>query len=84
MAQYSHLPIYNKAYGILREFYVRVPKFGKQYKYFLGNDLIKYAVEIIKIIIGSKSRSNASYNLFGYNNKNALKKVDFYLERFEI
>ena len=55
MAQYSHLPIYNKAYGILREFYVRVPKFGKQYKYFLGNDLIKYAVEIIKIIIKANS-----------------------------
>ena len=55
MAQYSHLPIYNKAYGILREFYVRVPKFGKQYKYFLGGDLIKYSIEIIKIIIKANS-----------------------------
>lgn len=51
MAQYSHLPIYNLAFSVLREFYVRTPKFGKQYKYFLGGELIKYATEIIKIII---------------------------------
>lgn len=51
MAQYSHLSIYNKAFQVLREFHTRVPMFGKQYKYFLGGELVKYAVEIIKIII---------------------------------
>jgi len=51
MAQYSHLSIYNKAFAVLREFYERTPRFAKQYKYILGGELIKYAVEIIKIII---------------------------------
>ncbi len=51
MAQYSHLPIYNKAFSILRELYLRVPMFGKQYKYFLGGKLIENGIEIIKIII---------------------------------
>ena len=58
MAQYSHLPIYNKAFAILREFYQRVPKFGKQYKYFLGGKLIEYSVDIIKIIIKANSERN--------------------------
>jgi len=59
MAKYSHLPIYNKAFAILREFYVRVPKFGKQYKYFLGGDLVKYSTDIIKLIIKANSERDS-------------------------
>ena len=55
MAQYSHLPIYNKAFSILRELYQRVPKFGKQYKYFLGGKMIENSIEIIKLIIKANS-----------------------------
>ena len=51
MAQYSHLPIYNAAFGLLREFYERVPKFGKQYKYLLGEKIIESNIEIIRLII---------------------------------
>lgn len=51
MAQYAHLPIYNKAFAVLRELYLRVPTFGKQYKYFLGGKLIENAVEVITLII---------------------------------
>ena len=39
----------------MHEFYLRVPKFGKQYKYFLGNNLIEYSCEIIEIIIKANS-----------------------------
>lgn len=59
MAQYSHLPIYNKAFAILREFYQRVPRFGKQYKYMLGGELIKLSIEIIKIIIRANSERDS-------------------------
>lgn len=55
MARYSHLSIYNKAFVLLRELYQRVPKFGKQYKYFLGGKLIEYNIEIIKLIIKANS-----------------------------
>lgn len=51
MAQYSHLPIYNAAFGLLREFYERVPKFAKQYKYLLGEKLIGANIEIIRLIL---------------------------------
>jgi hypothetical protein len=59
MAQYSHLPIYNKAFAILREFYQRVPKFGKQYKYFLGGKLIEHSIDIIKLIIKANSERDS-------------------------
>ena len=51
MAQYSHLPIYNAASALLRELYERVPKFGKQYKYLLGEKLIGATIEIIRLIL---------------------------------
>ncbi len=51
MAYYSHLPIYNKAFALLKEFNQRVPGFSKQYKYFLGGDLIRNNIEVIRLII---------------------------------
>jgi hypothetical protein len=51
MAQYSHLPIYNTAFALLREMYERVPKFGKQYKYFLGGEILKANIEAIRLIL---------------------------------
>ena len=50
MSQSSHLPLYNSAFFLLKEFYKRVPKFPKQYKYFLGGKTIESLVEIIKLI----------------------------------
>ncbi|PIR07559.1 hypothetical protein COV54_00420 [Candidatus Jorgensenbacteria bacterium CG11_big_fil_rev_8_21_14_0_20_38_23] len=55
VAQYSHLPIYNLAFDLLKEFYQRVPKFSKQYKYFLGGRLVEYNIEIIRLIIETNS-----------------------------
>lgn len=51
MAQYSHLPIYNLAYEVLKEFYLRIPKFSKQYKYVLGERLTTASIEIIHLIL---------------------------------
>ena len=50
MSQSSHLPLYNSAFFLLKEFHKRVPKFPKQYKYFLGGRIIESLVEIIKLI----------------------------------
>jgi|GEM_PF-5170088 len=50
MAQYSHLPIYNTAFVLLRENYQRVPKFGKQYKYMLGEKMLGCCVNILVLI----------------------------------
>ncbi len=51
MARYDHLPIYNTAFSILQELYIRVPKFGKQYKHTLGNRLLDASQEIALLII---------------------------------
>ena len=51
MAHYNHLPIYNTAFELLREFYERIPKFAKQYKYLLGEKLISSNIEAIRIIL---------------------------------
>lgn len=59
MAQYSQLPIYNKAFAVLREFYIRVPNFNQQYRYFLGGELTKGGIEIIKLIIQANNERNA-------------------------
>jgi len=55
MAQYSHLAIYNTAFVLLRELYERVPKFGKQYKYFLGGEMIQANIGVIKLILETNS-----------------------------
>ena len=51
MAQYSHLPIYTDAFSLLREMYMRVPKFDKQYKYLIGGEIIKANIEAIRLIL---------------------------------
>jgi hypothetical protein len=50
MSQYSNLPIYNTTVSCLKDFYQRVPKFSKQYKYLLGGKLIEYNIKIISLI----------------------------------
>ena len=51
MAQYAHLPIYNVAFDLLKELYQRVPKFGRQYKYSLGERLLSANIETIHLIL---------------------------------
>lgn len=51
MSQTSHLKIYNSAMFLLKDFYERVPKFSKQYKYILGEKMISCVVEIIMTIV---------------------------------
>jgi hypothetical protein len=50
MSQSSHLPLYNSTFFLLKEYHRRVPKFPKQYKYFLGGRMIESLVDIIKLI----------------------------------
>ncbi|MEI6191444.1 MAG: four helix bundle protein [bacterium] len=58
MSQSSHLPIYNSAFFLLKEYYKRVPKFPKQYKYFLGERMIECLVEIIKLVQEANNQKN--------------------------
>jgi len=58
MSQYSNLPIYNSSVNCLKDFYQRIPKFSKQYKYLLGGKLIEYNTEIISLIFEISNSRN--------------------------
>jgi|WetSurMetagenome_2_1015567.scaffolds.fasta_scaffold184261_2 hypothetical protein len=60
MSQYLHLPIYNVAFEFLKELQMRVPKFAKQYKYFLGGKLIELNIDIIRLIIEANNHRDMS------------------------
>lgn len=60
MAQYSHLPIYNTAFALLLEMYERVPKFGKQYKYLLGGEILETNIRAIKLILSINNTHDAT------------------------
>ena len=50
MSIYSQLPIYNNIFFLLKDLYVRVPKFSKQYKYLLGEKMLECCVNAIFLI----------------------------------
>ena len=58
MSQRKHLPIYNSAFFLLKEYYKRIPKFPKQYKYFLGERIVDNLVEIIRLIQEANNQSS--------------------------
>jgi hypothetical protein len=60
MSQSKHLPIYNSAFFLLKEYYKRIPKFPKQYKYFLGEKMVDTLVEVIRLIQEANSQ-NSNY-----------------------
>lgn len=60
MSQYLHLPIYNTAFDFLKELYIRIPKFDKQYKYLLGEKLTEAMVEIIALIIQANNERGSN------------------------
>ena len=72
MSQYSHLPIYNSSVNCLKDFYQRIPKFAKQYKYLLGGKLIEYNIKIISLIyeISNSRNKDERIKLIGDIEKN--------------
>lgn len=50
MSSYSQLPIYNSIFLLLKDLYERVPKFGKQYKYLLGEKMLGCCIDSIVLI----------------------------------
>ena len=50
MSIYSNLPIYNSIFSLLKELYERVPKFSKEYKYLLGEKMLKCCIDSIVLL----------------------------------
>jgi len=58
MSQYSQLPIYNSVFFLLKDLYVRVPKFSKQYKYLLGEKMLECCIKMILLITQISEEKN--------------------------
>ena len=72
MSIYSNLPIYNNIFSLLKELYVRVPKFSKEYKYLLGEKMIKCCIDsmvLINQISSSKERTERTVLLLKIEDK---------------
>lgn len=63
MTKNSELKIYNSALFLLKDIYERIPKFGKQYKYLLGERLIDCNVDILKEIVEANNEKTKSKRL---------------------
>ena len=60
MAQYDQLPVFKKSYDLLLAVYQSVSMFGKEYKYTVGENLKKEALELIVCIYKANTRIEKS------------------------
>ena len=65
MSSYSELPIYNSIFFLLKDLYERVPKFGKQYKYLLGEKMLGCCMDSI-VLVGRASEERGDEGRFAY------------------
>jgi hypothetical protein len=57
MSIYSNLPIYNSIFFLLKDLYIRVPKFSKEYKYILGEKMLACCIDSL-VLLNQISQSN--------------------------
>jgi hypothetical protein len=58
MARYEHLNVYKTSLDLLRELFITIPKFDKQYKYFLGGRIIEKQTDVVSIIIKANNNTD--------------------------
>jgi uncharacterized protein YpuA (DUF1002 family) len=58
MATYFHLPVYKASYDLVLEMFKAIKDFNREYKYTLGENIKKEAVEMITNIY----RANSSFS----------------------
>jgi len=68
MSVYSNLPIYNNVFFLLKDLYVRIPKFSKEYKYLLGEKMLKCCADSLVLLCKISS------------NKEKVNRIEFLLQ----
>jgi uncharacterized protein YpuA (DUF1002 family) len=71
MAIYLHLPVYKASYDLLIEMFKTIKDFNREYKYTLGENMKKEAIEMVTNIY----RANASFSKKPYIEK-AREKIE--------
>lgn len=63
MSHYQNLPVYNDIFFLLKDLYKRIPNFSKQYKYFLGGEILRINVFLIDLVYQISCQKNNSERL---------------------
>ncbi len=71
MATYNHLPVYKTSYDLLIEIFKVVKEFDREYKYTIGENIKKEAIEMVTDIY----RANSSFSKKPYIQK-AREKIE--------
>jgi hypothetical protein len=71
MAIYLHLPVYKASYDLLLEMFRAIKDFNREYKYTLGENIKKEAIEMVTNIY----RANSSFSKKPYLQK-AREKIE--------
>lgn len=58
MSDYQHLPLYLKTYQFIKYLYVMVKSFPKEYKYTLGEDILRLAWNCLDMILEANLSPN--------------------------
>ena len=75
MAQYNHLPIFQRAYRLALETHRAVHQFPREHKYALGAKLKEVAAQLLDLIVEANSRTRKT---------EMLEDARIVLERFRI
>jgi uncharacterized protein YpuA (DUF1002 family) len=63
MATYDHLPVYKTSYDLVIEIFKAVKDFNREYKYTLGENIKKEAIELITEIYRANSSFSKTANI---------------------
>ncbi len=58
MSNFKHLPLYIKLYQLIKFLYERVRNFPKQYKYTLGEDILKLSWRCLDLVLQANALPN--------------------------
>ncbi len=63
MAQYNHLPVFQRAYQLALEVHQAISQFPREHKYALGQKLKDLASELLDLIVEANSREDKADTL---------------------
>ncbi len=79
MAQYEHLPVFKKSYDLLLTIYQSVGMFGKEFKYTLGQDMKRDALQLVRSIYRANKADHKKEHLETFVDDFELLKLEIRL-----
>ena len=74
MALYYELPVYRDVYKLILMIFECTKDFSKEYKYTLGQDMKRDALQLVRNIYRAKKSANKKEYLVCHENKDGMSK----------